>query len=76
MTDTIHINRPSSTRFIPQIRFYGCRNWITVGPERRDYRRAIMDMAKNFASGNYKRGRVLCVADYYDPTIIVEMVSR
>jgi hypothetical protein len=31
-------------------------------------------MARKFSSSNiYKRGRVIMIADYYDPTLVVEM---
>lgn len=70
----IHINRPSSTRFQAAVRLGGHRNWIMVGKPTKSAATAILRMARKFSSWSmYKRGAVIMTADYYDPTITVEM---
>ena len=70
---TVHINRPSSSRFHAMVRRHGYRKWQAAGPGRKNRLDAIMDMARTFGGGDYKRGCVLLTADYYDPLPIVEM---
>lgn len=74
VTATIHINRPSSIRFQARVRYRGQWRWVLVGKSTRRKDRAIVAMAKKFASGHYKRGEVLMAADYYDPIVVCEMV--
>lgn len=72
----IHIYVATGTRFIGQVRRAGCRKWETAGAERKSCAVATADMARKFAAGRFKRGRVIMVADYYDPTVLVEMKAR
>ncbi|MPZ58463.1 MAG: hypothetical protein GEU91_18615 [Rhizobiales bacterium] len=71
-----YIHRPSSTRFQARVRYAGYRRSILVGKPTTSLSIAIMRMAREFSSGNYKRGDVLATADYYDPMMLVEMVKR
>ena len=70
----IHINRPSSTVYQARVRREGAHKYKLVGPRTPNYRRALLAMAREFATGQYKRGDVLMGADYYDPTLICEIV--
>lgn len=73
---SIHINRPSSTKFVAMVRGYGCRRWIKAGPVRKSVKRAAHDMVRRFySSANLKRGCVLMTADYYDPISVLDMVK-
>lgn len=72
----IHINSPSSTRFVCRVRMRGCRRWRVLPGNSKQLPRAINRLARVFASGKYKRGEVLVTADYYEPTTIMEMVKR
>jgi len=73
---TIHINRPSSTRFIAAVRKDGCRNYQNVTKPLKRSDKAIIAMSKVFAEGNYKRGIVFMIADYYDPVLIAEIIRK
>ncbi|TAL38890.1 MAG: hypothetical protein EPN97_03335 [Alphaproteobacteria bacterium] len=70
----IHINRPSSTRFIARVRSVGCRKYKLLGKPTKSYEAAVVRMARTFAKfHHYKRGDVLIVADYYEPQQLVEI---
>jgi hypothetical protein len=68
----VHICRGVNRRFYAQVRMAGARRWQTVGKHLLA-EPAIMRMAKSFAAGSYKRGRVIMTADYYEPVEIAEM---
>ena len=70
---SIHINRPSSTRFQARVRWPGHRKYILIGNPTRSKEIALVRLAREFARGNYKRGDVLVTADYYDPMAICEI---
>ncbi|MFM7010619.1 MAG: hypothetical protein ACKO0Z_15040 [Betaproteobacteria bacterium] len=72
----VHINRPSSTRYIARVREPGAREYKLVSGNLKRYSSAVRVMAMAFTSGNYKRGDVIMVADYYDPVIVTEIVRR
>ena len=74
MYGDVHINIPTSSRFIARVRRVGCRKYILVGKPQKYLDRAIKIMAASFAEGSYKRGDVILTADYYDPVVLVEMV--
>lgn len=71
---TLHINQPSSTRFQARVRFPGHRKYILIGNPTKSYERAVMRMARAFATRQYKRGDVLITADYYDPSVVCEII--
>lgn len=73
---SVHICSGVHQRFYGQVRLPGHRRWQKVAGARMSLARAIRDMARAFAAGTYKRGRVIMTADYYDPLVIVEMVRR
>lgn len=71
---TLHINRPSSTRFQARVRGAGQRKYKLVGKPTREMRTAILRMSKEFAGSSlWKRGDVIIFADYYDPQICCEL---
>lgn len=72
----VHINRPSTTRYIARVREPGARRYKLVSGKLKRYSSAVRVLAMAFTSGNYKRGDVIMVADYYDPVVLVEMVKR
>lgn len=69
---TLHICRGVNRRYVTQVRQARYRRWTTVSTSL-SYKHAVLAMARTFAKGSYKRGRVLLTADYYDPVVIVEM---
>lgn len=73
----VHINRPSSTRYIARVRGRGCRKYTILGRPCMTFAIAFKRMARKFAEDrHWKRGDVLLVADYYDPEQIAEAVRR
>jgi hypothetical protein len=72
----VHINRPSSTKFIARARRIGCRNYELIGSPTKSRIKAEMQMAREFSRGEYKRADVLIYADCYEPTMVVEMVRK
>jgi hypothetical protein len=69
---SVHICRGVNRRFYAQVRLLGYRKWTTK-LESEDYRMAVIAMATAFCDGNYRRGRVIMTADYYDPIVVAEM---
>ena len=72
----VHINRPSSTRFRVRVQETGRRRWRLLSGEHKKLAQAGARMGRFVADGPYKRGQVLLTADYYDPTVVLEMVRR
>jgi hypothetical protein len=69
----IHICRGINREFVAQVREAGCRKWVTIS-RHLECQPAIMAMAHKFAEeAHWKRGRVLFVADYYEPHISAEL---
>jgi hypothetical protein len=69
----LHINRPSSTRFVARVRMRGYRKYQLVGKPTKSKATAIRRMAAEFAKGFYHRADVICTADYYDPHQVCEL---
>lgn len=67
----IHIHAPKGV-YIGQIRKRGHRLWETVGKSRK-YAKPAMIAAINAMSPDHKRARVLFCADWYEPTIVMEL---
>ena len=72
----VHINRPSSQRYVARVRRSGCRRFKVISRNHKSYPAAVRSMVKAFMSDNYKRGQVIVVADYYDPVVVCELVNR
>lgn len=68
----VHINRPSSTRFVAVARPKGHRNWTTLQGSR-SQQKAMAALSRALRGDYYWRGAILLVADYYDPVSILEM---
>lgn len=73
---SLHINRPSSTRYVARVRPPGHKRYECIGRPTRSLKAAIKRMAGAFAEGSYKRGDVILTADYYEPVQIVELVRK
>lgn len=73
---SLHINRPSSTRFVARVRWPGFQRYTVLGKPTKSYAVALKRMVTAFASGNYKRVMEHLPADCYDPTVIAEIVKR
>lgn len=73
---TIHINRPSSTRYQARVRLPGHRKYKVIGNPQMELEKALFIMAREFTKDIYKRGDVIVTADYYDPSVVVEMVRK
>ncbi len=73
----VHINRPSSTRFVARVRARGNRKYTVLGkPTKRlepALRRVATAMGRTWV---WKRGDVLMVADYYDPVLMAEIIRQ
>lgn len=69
----LHIHRPSTTRFQAMVRRAGHKKWVLIKTPTRSWQFAVHAMAAAFASGDWKRGRVVVFADYYDPTVCCEI---
>lgn len=73
----VHINRPSSTRYVARVRGRGCRKYTVLGRPCMTFAAAFKRMAAEFAvNRHWKRGDVIVVADYYDPVLVAEAVRR
>jgi hypothetical protein len=70
---SVHINRPSSTRFVVRVRQRGCRTYKLIGKPFIDIPSATLAMAEAFEKGDYGVGQVVVVADLYDPVVIREL---
>lgn len=66
----VHIHTPKG-HYIGQVRRYGHRKWQTVTVPCTRAEQA-MATAVQFMSADYHRARVLLIADWYDPTIVME----
>jgi predicted nucleic acid-binding Zn finger protein len=71
----IHVCTGTNKRYLVRVRYVGCRNYI-VKSRHREIEPAVRALGRVFATGKYKRGDVVMVADYYGPLQLVEMVSR
>ena len=66
----VHIHAPKG-HYIGQVRLYGHRKWQTVtGRCTRDT--LAMADAIQFMTDRHKRARVLFIADWYEPVIVME----
>lgn len=73
----IHINRGTNVRYCAVARRAGCRSWKPLMEWPRSRRKAFTVLAFAMATqGHWKRARVLHIADYYDPSVVAEMVRR
>ena len=69
----VWICRGTNVRYRARVRWEGYQRYNLVGPPTRSYRVALIRMAKEFATGRYKRGDVIMTADYYDPVQVCEL---
>lgn len=69
----LHINIPSDVIYYSIIRQKGRRTWESSGPERNTEKESIMDMARKFSEGGWKRGVVMRKSEFYEPEIMVEL---
>ena len=67
----VHINIPTG-QFFGQVRLRGHRNWTTVGGPRKNAKTAMIAAVKAMGP-NHKRARVLFCAEWYEPTIVMEL---
>lgn len=66
----VHIHAPKG-HYIGQVRLYGHRKWQTVtGRCTRDVL-AMSDAIKHMTQ-QHKRARVLFIADWYEPVVVME----
>lgn len=75
MTSPPRITRGINREYIARVRAPGCRKYLVVLTTKCKVR-AIRAMAAWMAKGNYKRGDVLFVSDWYEPVQVIEMVRR
>lgn len=70
MSTLIHIHAPKG-HYIGQVRLYGHRKWETVTEKLSDAEVA-MSLAVLAMKQSHKRSRVLFIADWYEPAIVME----
>ena len=70
---TLHINRPSSTRFSAFVRDRGCRKFRVVSRPKKSYVNCAALLARVMTRSGSKEGYVCLTADYYDPSILLKM---
>ena len=70
MSAKIHIHAPKC-HYIGQVRLYGHRKWQTVTDLCTRAELAMAD-AVQFMTERHKRARVLCIADWYEPVVVME----
>lgn len=73
----LNVCRGVNVKFYVQVRPFAVRKWEQVGRPTKSYRAAVKRMAKKLInSGYYVHGRVIMVADYYEPVTIGTMQVR
>ena len=70
MSTLVHIHAPKG-HYIGQVRLYGCRKWQTVTGRCTRAELAMADAVKQM-SEMHKRARVLFIADWYEPNVVME----
>jgi hypothetical protein len=70
---TVHINRPSSTMFYAQGRGRGIQKWGNLAGPFVDIGEASRFAASTLVAGFYHKTRVIMTADWYDPSVMIEM---
>ena len=70
MSTLVHIHAPKG-HYIGQIRLYGHRKWETVTEKLSDAEVA-MSLAVLAMKQSHKRSRVLFIAEWYEPKIVME----
>lgn len=77
MAGYVHINRPSSTRYVARARARGHRNYKLLCKPTSDFKKALRCAARAFTENNWwKRTDVIVIADYYEPAIVAEITRR
>jgi hypothetical protein len=69
----VHIYRGTNRQFRGMVRRPGYQKWEAAGPWRKQKDTAAKDMLRKFLKGDYKRGNVWFISDYYDPVAVIEM---
>lgn len=70
MSTLVHIHAPKG-HYIGQVRLYGHRKWQTVTGRCTRAELAMADAVRQM-SDRHKRARVLLIAEWYDPIIVME----
>lgn len=70
MSELIHIHAPKG-HYIGQVRLYGHRKWQTVTGHCTRAELAMADAVMHM-SERHKRARVLFIADWYEPNVVME----
>lgn len=73
---TLHINRPSSSRYQPRARGPGCRKYVLLGKPTKTKESALLRVVRAMSQYSYKRGDVVLTADYYEPLVVFEIVRH
>jgi hypothetical protein len=66
----VHIHAPKG-HYIGQVRLYGHRKWQTVTDKCAGAEPAMAGAVMHM-SNKHKRARVLFLADWYEPTVVME----
>ena len=70
MSTLVHIHAPKG-HYIGQIRLYGHRKWQTVTGRCTRAELAMADAVRQMTD-RHKRARVLLIAEWYEPVIVME----
>ena len=71
-----HICQGSGRRYLVYVREYGHRIYDLVGKPTKSRRVAIARLSQAMLDGDYKRGILAFVDDYYDPAPLYEIVRH
>lgn len=64
----------TGVRYYARVRWHGYQKYQLVGNPTKSYHVALVRLAREFATGKYKRGDVLMSSDYYEPIPVCELV--
>ena len=71
----IYVSRGLNHHYTVRVRAPGCRTYTLAG-QFKSKERALGRLAREMATGKWKRGDVLFWCDWYEPTLQFEMVRR
>lgn len=69
-----HINQPAQ-EYVVRVRYPYHERYIVVSTHKEKIQ-AMVALALAMSSGDYKRGDVLCCAEWYDPVQVAELVLK
>jgi hypothetical protein len=69
-----HINRGVDVKYTAYARLPGCRSWTMVGRRDSESKAGVAKyLAVVMAAGEWREGKILMTADYYNPVVVMTM---